>query len=79
MSFQQVLNAPLLFLVLGLCEAETRRKRGRMGVGSPAGAALGMGEGGDREDGDREDGDREDERQCHGKRGDIDESKTSET
>lgn len=78
-SFQQVLNAPLLFLVLGLCEAETRRKRGRMGVGSPAGAALGMGEGGDREDGDREDGDREDERQCHGKRGYIDESKTSET
>ncbi len=73
-SFQQVLNAPLLFLVLGLCEAETRRKRGRMGVGSPACAALGMGA-----DGDREDGDREDERQCHGKRGDIDESKTSET
>lgn len=25
-SFQQVLNAPLLFLALGLCEAETRRK-----------------------------------------------------
>ena len=26
-SFQQVLNAPLLFLVIGMCEAERRKNR----------------------------------------------------
>lgn len=30
-SFQQVLNAPLLFLVLGLCEAELRQEENRRG------------------------------------------------
>ena len=34
-SFQQVLNAPLLFLALGLCEAEMRRKGQRTGSGNP--------------------------------------------